>query len=224
MNRVIRSLFVFLVIAQGMICGASAATPLNLVRLLPDPARPRLYAINGNGQEQGSLQVIDTQTHTVLSTIPLGKKPTDCDIGDDGKTLFAINSVDQSITEINLETLAVAKTYVLPAYNNWGVAETHAHVRAGKGNILYYLDGQWGPRLRVYNRATGQVLQTFGAKTTGTDNDDGIGGLVLAPDGSAIYTWKQYGWSAGVLGTYLSKFKVNADGTLAFVAKTADAR
>ncbi len=197
---------------------------LNVVKFLPDPARPRIYAVNGNGLEQGSLLVIDALTHTILRNIPLGRKPTDCDIGDGGTTLFAINSVDQTISAIDLATLAVTATHTLPAYTNWDPAETHAHVRAGKGNILYYVDGQWGPRLRVFNRATGQVLQTFGANSVGTDNDDGIGGLVIAPDGSSIFTWEQYGWSAGVLGTYISKFRVNTDGTLAFESKTTSAR
>lgn len=197
---------------------------LNVVKLLPDPARSRIYALNADGQERGSLLVIDALTRATLRNIPLGRKPTDCDIGDGGDALFAINSVDQTITAVNLATLAVTQTYTLPGYTNWGAEETHAHVRAGKGNILYFVDGQWGPRLRVFNRATGQVLQTFGASTTGTDNDDGVGGLVLAPNGSAIYTWKQYGWSAGVLGTYISKFRVNADGTLAIETQTASER
>ncbi len=198
--------------------------PLKIVRFLPDPARPRIYALNGNGLETGSLLVIDTLTRTIIRNIPLGRKPADCDIGDDGATLFAINAVDQSIQEIDLETLQLTRTHVLADYSNWGQNETHAHVRAGKGDILYYVDGQWGPRLRVFNRATGQVLQTFGSDSTGTSNDDGIGGLAMMPDGSAIYTWKQYGWSAGVLGTYISKFRVKGDGTLAFESRTPDAR
>ncbi len=210
--------------ASGMLASAIAATPLNVVRLLPDPLRPQIYAISANGLEVGSLLVIDSLTRNTISSIPLGKKPTDCDISEDGKTLFAINSVDQTITVIDLDSLTVTKTLTLPAYTNSGTTVTHAHVRAGKGDILYYVDGQGGPRLRVYNRATGMVLQTFGASTTGTANDDGVGGLALAPDGSAIYTWKQYGWTAGVLGTYISKFTVDASGSLTFVAKTTSAR
>lgn len=196
---------------------------LNVTRLLPDPARPRIYAINGNGQEIGSLLVIDSLTRSIVRNVPLGKKPTDLDIGDGGNTLFAINAVDQTIQEINLATFEVARTHTLSSanYSNWGQVETHAHVRAGKGDILYYVDGQWGPRLRVFNRATGQVLQTFGASSTGTSNDDGIGALSLTPDGSAIFTTMQYGWSAGSTGTYLGKFQVNANGTLTYQGKGA---
>lgn len=206
--------------ARQTIAVSVVVSPLAVRKFLPDPARPRIYAINGTGQEQGTLLVIDTLTRTVLRNIPLGRKPTDCSIGDGGDTLFAINAVDQTINEIDLETLAITKTHTLPGYTNWGAPETHAHVLAGKGDILYFVDGQWGPRLRVFNRTTGLVLQTFGASTSGTSNDDGIGGLAMTPDGSTIFTWKQYGWSAGTGGSYISKFRIQPNGTLTYDSQT----
>ncbi|NQX00641.1 hypothetical protein HQ447_08255, partial [bacterium] len=91
---------------------------LNVVKLLPDPARPRIYAINKNGKERGSILVIDTLTHAILKTISVGREPTDIDLTENAAELLVMNTTDRSISRINLSTLAVTATHQLTAFEN----------------------------------------------------------------------------------------------------------
>ena len=63
--------------------------PINASRLLADPLRNRVYAavpaIN-------SVEVIDTTTLTVTSTIAVGSDPVDMAISPDGNTLYVANN------------------------------------------------------------------------------------------------------------------------------------
>lgn len=102
---------------------------------------------------------------------------------------------------------------------NWGTADTTANIGVGPGNILYYTDGAWAPLLRVYDRSTGTVLQTF--YIDGPSSGFGFGDFALNAAKTQLFGWAQYGWSAGSLSCYIGKFSVAANGTLAFVEKTS---
>ncbi|NQW99057.1 hypothetical protein HQ447_00255, partial [bacterium] len=186
---------------------------LNVVKLLPDPARPRIYAINKNGKDPGSILVIDTLTHAILKTISVGREPTDIDLTENAAELLVMNTTDRSISRINLSTLAVTATHQLTAFENQN-EDFGGHVIDGPENVLYYVDEQWGPRLRVYDTSTGTVLQTFGATTKGTSNDYGFGDIVVNPQKTALYGWVQYGDGAGWAGSFVVRYTIASNGTL----------
>jgi hypothetical protein len=189
-------------------------SPLNVVKFANDPTRSRTYGIHQNGITGGALVIIDPLTNTNIACVTLGNKPADLAVSADGSELLAINSADGSLTAIDLATLQVRQTISLPSYNNWGAASTGAHVKYGAGTTVYYTDGSWAPVLSVYNRATGKVLQQV------LDSYYGIGDFALSPDGSSLFGWIQYGWTAGWMGSYLVRYAVNADGTLNFIERT----
>ena len=190
--------------------------PLSISHLLPDPLRPRLYAINQNDKEQGSVLVIDTLTHAVLRNIPVGLEPTDLALTEDSAELLVMNTSDPSIHRINLETFETTEKIPLSEFSNRN-DDVGGHVIDGPGNIIYYIDEQWGPRLRVFDTSTQTVLQTFGSTSTqspNTNNDDGFGDVKISPDGTRLFGWRQYGDGAGSSGTTIVRYTIAPDGTL----------
>jgi autotransporter-associated beta strand protein len=200
---------------------------LAIAKFRPDPAKPLIYALNKNGIAQGQLVVIDAIGRSLLRTIPLGQEPTDLDFTEDGSRLVVINSKDPSLSFIDLATLQVVETIPLTSFSSRarGTTEPGAHVKCGKGSIIYYVDEQWGPRLRVFDSATRTVLQVLGAGSAtspNTNNDEGYGDIGLNPARTRLYGWRQYGDGAGFAGTNLIRFDIAADGTLTGYTRGAD--
>jgi len=191
-------------------------TPLNITQLLPDPLRPRLYAINQSGKERGSVLVIDTATQDVIKNIPVGLEPTDLSLTEDSAELLVMNTSDPSIQRIDLSTLEITETYQLAEFSDRN-DDVGGHVIDGPDNIIYYIDEQGGPRLRVFDTSSETVLQTFGASSgdeNNTSNNDGFGDFAISPDGDSAFGWAQYGDGAGHSNSYVVRFDVSPDGRL----------
>ena len=190
--------------------------PLDLIHLLPDPNRPVLYAINQSGKGQGSVIVIDTLTQTIIKSIPVGLEPTDLALTEESSDLLVMNTSDPSIQRINLTSLEITETYELQEFSNRN-DDVGGHLADGPGDVIYYVDEQWGPRLRVFDTSTETVLQTFGSESdnsNNTSNDNGFGDFLVSRDKTRIYGWKQYGDGAGSSGTGVVRFDIAPDGTL----------
>lgn len=190
----------------------------NIFKLLDDPVRSRMYGIQLNGVNRGAIAVIDPLTGASISSVTVGNRPTGMAVSNDGNELFVINAVDETISVVNLGTLTVTQTLLLPTFDNWGTADTTANLGVGPGNILYYTDGAWAPMLRVYDRATGLVVQTVAAD--GPSGTYGFGDFSLNPAKSQLFGWMQYGWSAGLANSFISKYSVATNGTLTFAEKS----
>ncbi|YCM43786.1 PQQ-binding-like beta-propeller repeat protein [Verrucomicrobiaceae bacterium 227] len=190
--------------------------PLSISHLLADPFRSRLYAINQNGTGQGSVLVIDTLSHAVLRNLPVGLEPTDLALTEGSIDLLVMNTTDPSIHRINLESFETTETIPLSEFSNRN-NDVGGHVIDGPGSIIYYVDEQWGPRLRVFDTSTQTVMQTFGAEsgqTPNTNNDNGFGDIKISADGTRLFGWRQYGDGAGSSGTGVVRFDIAPDGTL----------
>ncbi|MDB4438304.1 PQQ-binding-like beta-propeller repeat protein [bacterium] len=200
-------------------------SPLNLTQLLPDPLRPILYAINKSGTGQGSVIVIDTLTRSILKNIPVGLEPTDIALTGESAELLVMNTTSRSIQRIDLTSYEVTSTYELTDFSNRN-NDFGGHVVDGPGNIVYYIDEQWGPRLRVFDTSTETVLQTFGSgsgQENNLSNDDGFGDIAISPDGQHLFGWAQYGDGAGSSGTFVVRFDIGADGRLSGHARGQNA-
>ena len=134
--------------------------PLSIARFLADPARPVVYAINRNGKDFGQILEINPLTRQVVRTVTAGKEPSDLDLTENGDQLMVMNTSDPSLSRIDLKTFTVTETIPLTEFSNRN-DDFGGHVKCGKGSIVYYVDEQWGPRLRVFDTATRSVLQTF---------------------------------------------------------------
>ena len=200
--------------------------PLNITALLDDPIRSRTYGIQQDGVNVGSVIAIDPLTLNPVNSVTVGKHPTDFAISSDGNEMLVISTMDKTLTAIDLRTSAVRETIPLATYYDWSsTGETSGHIKYGAGNLLYYVDGSWGPVLHVFNRSTSTVVQSVffdGSAYAGAGNSTaGFGDLVLALDKTAAFGWSQYGWSAGSAGSAAAKFTLAANGTLK-PAGTAD--
>lgn len=200
---------------------------LAISKFVPDPGRPLVYAIHKNGLNEGALVVLDSITRRILHATPIGKEPTDCDVSEDGSKVWVINSKGPSLTAVSTDTWQVVETIPLTEFSSRSRVNTEpgAHVKCGKGSIIYYVDEQWGPRLRVFDTATRSVLQTFSAEsgaTPDTTNNFGYGDIGLNPQRTMLFGWRQYGDSAGVGGSHIVRFDIRPDGTLANFARSAN--
>ncbi|MCX6951892.1 MAG: hypothetical protein NTV51_06970, partial [Verrucomicrobia bacterium] len=197
----------------------ATVSPLSITRLVADPTRSRVYAVQQDGLNPGAVLVYDPVQSAYLGSFTVGSKPCDLAVSPDGTEMLVICSASKSITVVDLTTLRVRDTIALASYTEWGVADTSAHVAYGPGTIMYYSDGAWAPKLSVFDRTARTVTQNLSIEPSASDGY-GWGGFVLAPDRSAMYGWAQYGWSAGLSNSFLARFGVAADGRLTSQAVT----
>lgn len=196
--------------------------PLDIYRLLDDPLRSKTYGIQRNGINKGSLVAFDPIEESLISCITTGKGPTDFVINDDSTELLIINSVDESINVINLETFSLKETINLPNYSAWGDPDdTTANIDLGPEGIIYYSDGSWGPILNVLNRNSGEVIQSIIFDGSSPTNDTGFMDFAVTSDKTKMVAMPQYGWSAGAHSSIIGQFAINVDGTISFVKKTS---
>ena len=173
-------------------------------KLLSDPVRPRVYALDrGEGTNRGALLSINTATDTLEAVVPLGLKPTDIDIDSTGDVLYAINFDEDTLMKVDLTRLQVVLTrsFVDPV----NVFETRYTLRAGKPPLVYFSDARWAPAVHAFNMATGQELGTFDGY------GEGVGGITLTHDGNTLFAWRQYGWHAGNIYSWVWRVDVRSN-------------
>jgi len=191
--------------------------PLDIYRLLDDPLRSKTYGIQRDGIYNGSIIAFDPIQESILSCITVGESPTDFVINDDSTELFVINSVGKSIDVIDLETFSHKETINLPVYSAWGSAgDTTANIDLGPDDIIYYVDGTWGPVLHTFKRSTGEVLQS-----TTFNGSMGFMDFAVTSDKTRMVAMPQYGWSAGSHSSIIGHFTINGNGTVNFVKQTS---
>lgn len=196
---------------------SATVSPLSVFRLVDDPFRSRVYGVAQNGVGRGSVVVFEPISGRPIGNVSVGQQPTDLEVSTDGTELFVINVVDKSVSVIDLRTLRITQTLLLPQFENWGVGSTTANIGVGPGRILYYTDGAWAPVLRVLDRDTLTVLQSL---MISGSSGYGVGDFAVSGDRSMLWGWAQYGWSAGMSDSSISRFSVSASGILTHVEQT----
>ncbi len=195
--------------------------PLNVYRLLDDPFRSVMYGIHLDAGNAGAIFTYDPLQGTKGRCVTVGKRPTDFVISEDGSELLVICSADKAISVVDLATLTLKETIPLPVYDAWGsVTDTTANIDLGPGDIIYYTDGSWGPIMRVYERSSGQVIQSLKFDGTAPSNDTGFMDFAVTSDRSKIVAMPQYGWSAGGHSSFIADYSIAPDGRLTFLAKS----
>ncbi len=197
--------------------------PLSIRKFLADPNRSRVYAVNQDAKLTGQLIEIDVASRRILRACDVGQEPSGLDLTENGRQIMVMNTTSASLSRVSLEDFSVVETIPLADFSNRN-EDVGGHVKCGKGDIVYYVDEQWGPRLRVFNAATRTVLQTLSAESGNSpdvSNNDGYGDISLSPDRSRLFGWSQYGDGAGSSGIHIVRFSVNPDGTLGGFAQSA---
>ena len=200
----------------------TSVSPLDIYRLLDDPLRSKTYGIQRNGIHKGSIIAFDPVQESSISCLTVGESPTDFVINDDSTELLVINSVGHTIDVIDLVNFSLKETISLPTYNAWGDADdTTANIDLGPDDIIYYIDGSWGPVLHVLKRSTGTVLQSIIFNGSPPSNNTGFMDIAVTSDKTKMVAMPQYGWSAGAHSPIIGQYTINTDGTVNFIKQTS---
>ncbi|MFH1498355.1 MAG: cadherin repeat domain-containing protein [Verrucomicrobiota bacterium] len=207
-------------VSQNLTINATLA-PLSIIALRDDPTRSRMYGIHQNGSSKGSIVIINPLSGQIQGSVTVGAKPADMAISDDGNELLVLCSISKDIHAIDLRSLRVTEVISVPDFFDWGGDSSipSGHIAYGPDDIIYFVDGAWGPVMRVLKRSTGQIIQSLIADGRTPVNEYGFGDFALSSDKTSLYAWVQYGWSAGYAGSYVVRHAVNADGTLTYLGK-----
>lgn len=174
-----------------------------IVKLLADNSRPKMYALNsGVGTSPGTLLALNPTNGTLLSEIVLDLDPTDMTMTAAGDSLYVISAGSRSLTKVDLSAFGVTATRTISTPNTYSTANP-LYVAAGASNIVYYTDGGWSPGVYAFNFQAGTNLSLF-------DDDNGAGGLATTRDGKTLYTWRQYGWGAGNVNSWVTRYDVSS--------------
>jgi hypothetical protein len=191
----------------------------NLVKLLTDPRRNRIYALHQPASGDGQLLALDGGTRATTHALPLGTKPTDLDLSPDGSRLYVAHA-NGDFRVFNPDSMKQTARHDFATTGSWNLSYD-SNVSAGPGDIAYLTDGSWAPYIHVIDTATGTVLQSMLTGPANDPDDTGCGDLVYHPQRRELFTWNQYGWSAGSSVTSLSRFAVAADGRLTLNGRMA---
>jgi len=198
--------------------------PLDVYRLVADPYRSIVYGIHRSGIDNGAVFAYDPSTGVQGYCVTVGEHPTDFVLTEDGMELLVINSVGKSISVIDLNFFEVAETLTLPDYGTWGSAgQTTANIGLGPDDIIYFVDGRWGPILHVYQRNTGQVIQSITYTGQSPSNTTGFMDFAVNSDKTKLYAMPQYGWSAGAHTPSIAHYSIAEDGRVTFLGTNANA-
>lgn len=180
-------------------------------KLLPDYARPRVYALNkANGSVPGTLLALNPTNGAILGEISVNLNPTDMAITPSGDALYVIHAGSRTITKVDLTTFSVAGEKNIVTPQTYSLANP-LYVTAGPAGRLYYTDGAWGPGVYFFDYDAGTNLFVL---DTGGNASHGAGAILLNRSGNNFYIWNQYGWGAGNVNAWVTRFDVATNGSL----------
>lgn len=183
-----------------------------VVKLHTDPRRNRVFALHQPLTGNGRLLTLDGSTRAITHSLPLGAKPTDLDLTADGSRLYVAHA-NGDFRVFDPDAMTEITRHDLSGTGAWSLFYD-SNVSAGPGNIAFITDGSWAPQIHVVDTTTGVILQSALTGPANNPGDTGCGDLVYHPQRHELFTWNQYGWTAGSSRTSISRFAVDVDGRL----------
>lgn len=181
---------------------AQTTVPLpgrTIAKLLPDYLRPRVYALNqANGSVAGTLVALNSTNGSVINEITLNLNPTDMVLTPGGDALYVINTGSRTISKVDLSTFTVVSEKSISTPNSYS-ASNPLHIAAGHSNLVYFTDGAWAPSITTFDFANGTNVAVY-------DDGNGAGGINVTRNGNLLYRWRQYGWSAGNVNSWVTRY------------------
>ncbi|MFB8237537.1 hypothetical protein ACFC58_13395 [Kitasatospora purpeofusca] len=147
------------------------------IALSPDGTRAYV-GVNVPGGN-GTLEVVDTATRTVVQVVPVGRRPFDVDVSADGRQVHVTDHDSFDVTTVDTATWATRRIEVAPYGTEGGLGSWlkphYTAVRPSDGALLFPFEGE---RLAVVDPSTGRV--TVEPMTANTHQH----GVTAAPDGT----------------------------------------
>jgi hypothetical protein len=170
-----------------------------IVKLLPDYLRSRVYALNqANGTVAGTLLALNSTNGAVINEISLNLNPTDMAVTPAGDALYAINAGSRTITKVDLASFSVVADKSISTPNSYS-ASNPLHIAVGRSNLVYFTDGAWAPSITTFDYANGTNVAVY-------DDGNGTGGLSVTRNGQLLFRWRQYGWGAGNVNSWVTRY------------------
>jgi len=180
-------------------------------KLLPDYGRPKVYALNkANGSVPGTLLALNPTNGAILAEISLNLNPTDMAMTPAGDVLYVIHAGSRTIAKVDLATFSVVGEKTITTPSTYSLSNP-LYVVAGQGEKLFYTDGAWGPQIYFFDFTAGTNQLVL---NTGGNGSHGAGAILLNRTGKNLYIWNQYGWSAGNVNAWVTRFDVSTNGDL----------
>ncbi|WP_030738625.1 YncE family protein [Streptomyces sp. NRRL F-2890] len=149
------------------------------IALSPDGSRVHV-GVNVPG-DSGVLETIDTASLQVTRTVPVGRRPFDVDVAQDGSQVYVTNHDSFDMTVVRADGSPPRRIEVAPYGTEGGLASWlkphYAAVRPGDGHLLLPFEGE---RLVVVDPHTGE--STVEPMTADTHQH----GVTVAPDGTLL--------------------------------------
>ena len=184
----------------ALLCGAavSAGTwsvsrkiPLNanIVRFVPDPQRPWIYAID---RENSDVLFVNLDSRKIENRLYVGKDPTDCDIDATGNVLYVANKGPGTgvAGSWRIGVIALTNQTLVTSYIT---ADLAVNVTAGRSGRLYYNSGFDGYDGRVIDTETGADLAGFAIVKTH---------MVITADKTRLFGQYIYEGNLGAMGMF----------------------
>ncbi|WP_078489606.1 YncE family protein [Streptomyces bikiniensis] len=126
------------------------------IALAPD-GRRAYVGVNVPGGN-GALEVVDTAALRVTDAVPVGRRPFDVDVSEDGTEVYATNHDSFDVTVVAAGTLEARRVEVAPYGTEGGLGSWlkphYAAVRPSDGRLLLPFEGE---RLAVVDPRTGRT-------------------------------------------------------------------
>ncbi|HXT11629.1 MAG TPA: immunoglobulin domain-containing protein [Candidatus Angelobacter sp.] len=190
---------VFVSVSPGFAQTTVSLPGRTINKLLPDYLRPRVYALNqANGSVPGTLLALDATNGNVINEIPVNLNPTDMVMTPAGDAIYVINAGSRTISKVDLTTFSVVAEKSISTPNTYSFSNP-LHIAVGRSNLVYFTDGGWAPSITTFDYANGTNVAVY-------DDGNGTGGLNVTRDGQTLYRWRQYGWGAGNVNSWVTRY------------------
>jgi YVTN family beta-propeller protein len=172
----------------------------------PQSPAYRIYVTN---ERSGDLSVIDSATHEVIATVPLGKRPRGIHASPDGRTIYvALSGSPIAPPGVDESTLPPPDKSA-DAIGVFDVGENKLVrlIRAGsdpeefdlsKDGTLLFCSNEDAGLTSIVDIATGQVLASI---PVGPEPE----GVTTSPDGKLVYVTSEQGGTVAVIDTVAHK-------------------
>ena len=171
----------------------------SVVKLLPDYARPLVYALNeANGTGPGTVLALNATNGAVMNEIAVNLNPTDMAMSLAGDALYVINNGSRTISKIDLTSFTVVAEKPITTPNTVNI-NFPLHLAAGRSNLVYFTDGAWAPSITIFDYANGTNVAIY-------DDGNGAGGLAVSANGKILYRCRQSGWYYGDWNSLLTRY------------------
>ena len=169
-----------------------------LIKLVPDYLRPRIYALNQSTENAGTLLALNATNGSTISEIPVGIKPTDMVITPGCDALYIMNTGSRTISKVDLNTFTVVAEKSISTPNAYDLSNP-LYLALGQSNLVYFTDGAWAPSITTFDFAAGTNVAVY-------NDGEGAGGLTTTRDGKTLYRWRQFGWGAGNVNSWVTRY------------------